>query len=188
MRIVMKLLYALCLIAVIMFIVGMCQLPQTGGDIIPQGESQEEYNKRQRQIVITSSGFKLAMAGMGLGAITICLIAYRANVEEAEFYREEAARQRRAQAHVAPLVLTMAEPVKALAVDSPKPIPMPVKQEFTQVAVEEPEQLQAPPHIQIHKPLELYPYPPRYHPRAPVPFPQRVRFQYPPAYAAFNKK
>jgi len=158
-----------------MFIVGMCQLPQTGGDIIPQGESQDEYNKRQQQIVITSNGFKIAMIAMGLGIIVICLIAYRTNIEEAEFYLEEAARQRRTQTRIAPLVE-----------------PIPIKQELVRITVEEPVQAQVQaklppqpqaqvqaklqPPIQIYKPMELYPYPPRYHPRAPVPYPPRVRF------------
>ena len=159
MRLVNKILYGLCIIAAIMFIVGMCQLPQTGGDVIPQGESQDEYNKRQQQIVITSNGFKIAMTGMGLGIIVICLIAYRTNVEEAEFYLEEAARQRRAQTRVAPLVE-----------------PNPIKQELVRITIEEPAQEQVKPPIQIYKPMELYPYPPRYHPRAPVPYPPRVRF------------
>ena len=194
MKYVMRILYVVCLIGAIMFIVGICKLPQTGGDVIPQGESQEEYNKRQRQMAVESDGFKLAMGGMALAALGICLIAYRSNLEEAAFYREEAARQRRAerQVQVAPLVLTVAEPVAAA-------VPA-AEHELTQVVVEEPVQPQVQaklqPHIQIHRPLELYPYSypqhvqhaPRHHPRAPIPFPRRVRFEYPPPYEAFNKK
>ena len=213
MKYVMRILYVICLIGAIMFIVGICKLPQTGGDVIPQGESQEEYNKRQRQMAVESDGFKLAMGGMAVAALGICLIAYRSNLEEAAFYREEAARQRaadtRAQARqktqVAPLVLTVAEPVPAVVpapavVPVPAAVPVPVpaaEHALTQVVVEEPVQPQVQaklqpqvqaklqPHIQIHRPLELYPYSypqqVQHAPRAPVPFPRRVRFEYPPA-------
>ncbi len=67
--------------SVAMIITGISIMPPTGGTI-PQNMSVEQYQKEQREVVLNSNGFKLAIAGTAITILTLILIARSYALEE----------------------------------------------------------------------------------------------------------
>lgn len=68
---------------VVMIITGITVMPPTGGTI-PLNQSVEQYQQEQRNTVVNSIGFKLAIAGTAIAILTLILLARSYMLEEVE--------------------------------------------------------------------------------------------------------
>jgi len=103
--------------ALISTVVSSIYIPSTGGTI-PEGESVEDFNKRQQQMIYASAAFKSTMASIGIGLVSMVLGIYRTNMIDA---RNEANYQR--DIRVKPILKVTRSRVTPIEiiVDDPKP-------------------------------------------------------------------
>jgi hypothetical protein len=73
-----KILLALAMCSLITTIVSSHYIPPTGGTI-PQNETSEEFNNRQRQFVYSSIPFKITMSFLVFTVVFLSIVGYRYN-------------------------------------------------------------------------------------------------------------
>lgn len=56
-------------------------IPQLGGTI-PQGESVEEFSRRQQEAIYSSIGFKITMVGTGISVISLLCVCIRSCIDD----------------------------------------------------------------------------------------------------------
>lgn len=112
-----KILLLLCISSVISTVVSSHYIPPTGGTI-PQNETAEEFNNRQRQFIYESTPFKITMVFMGFTVLFGIILGYRYN--KIEGYSEEL--RFRAEARLRPILkVTRSQVVPVVVIEDPKP-------------------------------------------------------------------
>ncbi len=151
-----------------MVITGITIMPPTGGTI-PLNQSVEQYQQEQRNAVVNSNGFKLAIAGTAITILTLILLAriymFEEEVELGQIRRTQVTPYPSLQ-QVKPQVNPQVKPLEELkeivvVKEYPKPS---ITHELTAPVYTIPPRLTMPPRTYIRT------------------------FKYPPPYDAFNKK
>jgi hypothetical protein len=160
----------------IVFIIGMTIMPQTSGAVVPYDKSSEQYNQEQQNLIIQSSGFKMAIGGSAACVLSIFLLICK-------MYYEQDYEEKNTRIQIVPYprlegkvkgkqAQTQAQPQAQLQV---------TEETLTEIVVVKPEdyntRITLPPRMSLP-------------PRMPVfnhGYPQRT-FKYPTPYEAFNKK
>ena len=178
------------LCGVIIFIIGMTIMPQTGGGVVPYDKTVEQYNQEQQSVIINSPGFKMAIGGSAACVLSIFLLICK-------MYFEQEYVERNTRIQVVPY--PSLEKLKAQAQLQEQKRPKSQKEPKAQA------QIQSEAQVKLEETLKeivvvkaedhntRITLPPRMSlpPRMPIVFnngyPQRT-FKYPPPYEAFNKK
>ena len=168
---------------IITLAVGCSYIPTTGGTV-PQGETPDDFSRRQQEAVFNSSGFKTTMIGTGITVASVLGLWIRSCIFDYRLVN-----------------YTVKEPRSILKVKRSTIVPQ------IEIIVEDPKpQVQADPRPQIRTtpnliplaapssspPIQLIPSKVTFMELQPRPFKgpviEKIRFKYPPPYDVLNRQ